>query len=637
MADQILTQTDWSYGVFDDRNGPGNSVYGMSNALINDAGKPFKRGGLAYHSAPNAGETLTGLAAVNIAKGPTTLLWGDAGFYELDGALAPVAVPNVPSAVDPPQAGERLEVMSECVLWQPGGSFVGSVYAWAGSAETANHTAGMIGLTEGSATVTGVGTSFSANVDAGMILRVGAIGDVVGTAVVKSVDSDTQLTLTRPWQWETSKHTATGVAATDLLTSTAHGLAAGDQIQFSSLTGGAGLSTATGYYVIATGLTANEFKLSATPGGSAIDFTTDITAATLVSSVYSLEPIRNVGAPAGGEPVTCKAVVANRLLVGSGNRVYFTRPGILDFQVGDFHEMPSGAQVTGIAGLGPSTAVVFTTAGIFTISGLAFDPIDDAGNIQHEVSHGARDLILWGDQGIAGYAGGLVVPAIDDVYLLGTEPVPISEGIRKTYRAYVEAGHRPGTAAVYRGHYLLPIVDSSDVPVAMLVCRLDRGRAWTNWLGQANGGAVAARVGDGEPALFGLTAQRVTDLTGCWTPEAANKQDPGGVHPFGLQTRAMDLGPGAQRVHVEKVRVRYRLVDAASDNPTMAFSYATTESNGVTVTALRGGGESDGTDYSVWLVNKKAERMHFGLACLLPAAELVIEEIEVFIRTAGVR
>lgn len=65
----------------------------------------------------------------------------------------------------------------------------------------------------------------------------------------------------------------TGAAATDLITSTAHGLAAGDQIV---LTGGSlptGLVAATTYFV--RDVSANTFKLAATSGGAAIDITVD--------------------------------------------------------------------------------------------------------------------------------------------------------------------------------------------------------------------------------------------------------------------------------------------------------------------------------------------------------------------------
>jgi hypothetical protein len=71
-----------------------------------------------------------------------------------------------------------------------------------------------------------------------------------------------------------------GVASTNLLTRTAHGLAANDRVVFTALTGGTGLVVGTPYFVIATGLTANDFKVSATQGGAEIDFTTNITAGT---------------------------------------------------------------------------------------------------------------------------------------------------------------------------------------------------------------------------------------------------------------------------------------------------------------------------------------------------------------------
>jgi hypothetical protein len=73
----------------------------------------------------------------------------------------------------------------------------------------------------------------------------------------------------------------TGVAATDIFTSAAHGYAAGDRVIFTALTGGAGLSTNRDYYVIAANLAANTFQVSATPGGASVDFTTDVTAGTV--------------------------------------------------------------------------------------------------------------------------------------------------------------------------------------------------------------------------------------------------------------------------------------------------------------------------------------------------------------------
>lgn len=72
----------------------------------------------------------------------------------------------------------------------------------------------------------------------------------------------------------------TGNATTDVLTGTVNAPAAGATVYFSSITGGSGLSANRMYTVInPSGLT---FQLADTPSGSAINFTTNITAGTLV-------------------------------------------------------------------------------------------------------------------------------------------------------------------------------------------------------------------------------------------------------------------------------------------------------------------------------------------------------------------
>lgn len=76
-------------------------------------------------------------------------------------------------------------------------------------------------------------------------------------------------------QYKGTTKAATIVAATATFTSVAHGYVAGDRIVLQTLVTTTGLSTFTYYYVIATGLTADDFKLSATSGGSALTLTTN--------------------------------------------------------------------------------------------------------------------------------------------------------------------------------------------------------------------------------------------------------------------------------------------------------------------------------------------------------------------------
>lgn len=64
----------------------------------------------------------------------------------------------------------------------------------------------------------------------------------------------------------------------DLLLDASHGLSDGDAIQFSALSGGAGLAINTTYFVV--NKTTGTFQLAHFPGDAPIDFTTDITSAT---------------------------------------------------------------------------------------------------------------------------------------------------------------------------------------------------------------------------------------------------------------------------------------------------------------------------------------------------------------------
>jgi len=76
--------------------------------------------------------------------------------------------------------------------------------------------------------------------------------------------------------------TITGVASTDVITTTgAHGLSVGDRVYFPALTGGSGLTAASAFYYVQSTPTTTTLKVSATLGGSALDFTTDISAGTI--------------------------------------------------------------------------------------------------------------------------------------------------------------------------------------------------------------------------------------------------------------------------------------------------------------------------------------------------------------------
>jgi hypothetical protein len=77
-----------------------------------------------------------------------------------------------------------------------------------------------------------------------------------------------------------STFAATGVAATDVISCAGHPFVDNDPVTFVTLTGGAGLAVVNTYFV-RNSVPGVSFQVSATSGGAAINFTTDISAATI--------------------------------------------------------------------------------------------------------------------------------------------------------------------------------------------------------------------------------------------------------------------------------------------------------------------------------------------------------------------
>jgi hypothetical protein len=103
------------------------------------------------------------------------------------------------------------------------------------------------------------------------VIRHNKVIDLIGN--IPGVDYVVDVTLAT-----TTTKAITGTAATDVIALVDHGLKAGYAVAFPDLTGGSGLAPGDTVYVIASGLTDDAFKVAHTPGGSAIDFTTNITA-----------------------------------------------------------------------------------------------------------------------------------------------------------------------------------------------------------------------------------------------------------------------------------------------------------------------------------------------------------------------
>ena len=73
----------------------------------------------------------------------------------------------------------------------------------------------------------------------------------------------------------------TGTEATNTINAAGHPFVNGDQVTFPTLTGGAGLTTTTAAYFVVGAVAGVSFQVSATTGGAAINFTTDISVGTV--------------------------------------------------------------------------------------------------------------------------------------------------------------------------------------------------------------------------------------------------------------------------------------------------------------------------------------------------------------------
>jgi hypothetical protein len=267
-----------------------------------------------------------------------------------------------------------------------------------------------------------------------------------------------------------------------------------------------------------------------------------------------------------GQRYLCAA--AGRLLVAAGNRVAFSVAGSPEvFVADDFHDLPGGVLVKGMTAI-RDTAFVFTNYGLYTISNLAFDLTDAFGNPQQQLQLITPELSLWGETGLASWAGNIVAPCNDRVFLIDglSAPTPLSDSISSVYMGYLAAGYYLGGAKVFRNHYFLPIIApiTRDVK-AMLVCRLNRpvrGGSlyfpWTVITGHAAQIVMAdfALVAD-RPRLIGAHRNgRLLDLSPFFSPSEAVTDADGSAYAFDVETRDFPTGSG-QPNHVRAVRLRY--------------------------------------------------------------------------------
>jgi len=107
----------------------------------------------------------------------------------------------------------------------------------------------------------------------------------------------------------------TGVASTDIITATGHNFTANQAVRFPTLTGGSGLTAATTNYFVRD-ISGDTFKVSTTSGGAAVNFTTDITAGTVIA-VQANVTIANVSSETTSALVLTPKGANGALIVGN--------------------------------------------------------------------------------------------------------------------------------------------------------------------------------------------------------------------------------------------------------------------------------------------------------------------------------
>lgn len=187
---QVVAQEDFSAGAFPlNERVPRNGVESLVNGFYADDGSIYKRGGVAYKSNANTG-AITALWDGKLLAGNRTVFTAEQDLYILNPSddATPQLIATLTSTTDP-----RLSrpVAVGGLLALNGRQFFG------GSNKTAYST-GTVTTTLGSKTVTGVGTTWTGNVEAGMLITGPGANSY---AVVESVESNTSLTLTYPWPW----------------------------------------------------------------------------------------------------------------------------------------------------------------------------------------------------------------------------------------------------------------------------------------------------------------------------------------------------------------------------------------------------------------------------------------------------
>jgi hypothetical protein len=377
--------------------------------------------------------------------------------------------------------------------------FIGATdtaHVYGGTYKTANYSTGSVTVTQGSATVTGSGTSWSANVDAGMIFNLTA--GHVERYVVKTVDSNTQITLNTPF--------------------------------LGSSGGGLG------------------YDLQKTAELNAFDLPDGLT------GERGFEVIHN-------RLITRGAIEKNKLFFSEiGNPFDWTNAqGTLNFHSLPQGEEVIGFNAVGPNLIVWSTKGAWMLSGLaHNIVDAAGNPQHQMNRLSTDliVLGTGTGVASWAQMLVVPAMDGIYL--MDGV----STPVLLSRPIEPLYDEYVAAGFIPGRAVVYGGFYLLPIIDTGGQWIDTLACQLSHSSvapdsegssfAWSHIQGQGAkmvgfaSDAAGTGVLSGGFKYAGTVANDAAAGTVAWTnvTNAQGATNNLAADALGLGDFAGDVSPG---------------------------------------------------------------------------------------------
>lgn len=120
------------------------------------------------------------------------------------------------------------------------------------------------------------------------------------------------------------------------------------------------------------------------------------------------------------------------------------------------HEFPNDALGVALKAL-RDRLFVFTQAGNYAISGMAYEITDGSANPQHAIEQISGKSVALGQSGIVSWQGALIVPCRDGVFAMDgvNSPVLLSRGL--PWAEMVRGGLKIGWATIFQGRYLLPV------------------------------------------------------------------------------------------------------------------------------------------------------------------------------------